>query len=63
MVCLVTSWDSSVMYQFLVHCDLDLISRIILSGAYLIYYSREESEICFMDASLDVDISHTICHL
>ena len=35
-------WQS-VMYQF---CDLDLISRIILSGAYLIYYLREESQIC-----------------
>ena len=46
------------MYQF---CDLDLISGIILSGAYLIYYLREESQICCMDASLDVDVSHTIC--
>ena len=49
-------WQS-VMYQF---CDLDLISRIILSGAYLIYYVREESQICCMDTSLDVDVSHTI---
>ena len=48
---------SSVMYQF---CDLDLISRIILSGAYLIYYSSEESQICCMDTSLDADVSHTI---
>ena len=45
----------SVMYQF---CDLDLISTIIVSGAYLIYYLREESQICCMDTSLDV--SHTI---
>ena len=51
------------MYQFLGQCDLNLISRIMLSGAYLVYYLREESEICFMDASLDADISHTICHL
>ena len=48
----------SVMYQF---CGLDLISRIILSGAYLIYYLREESQICCMDTSLDADVSHTNC--
>ena len=45
---------SSVMYQF---CDLDLISRIILSGANLIYYLREESQICCMDTALDADVS------
>ena len=45
------------MYQF---CDLDLISRIILSEAYLKYYLREESQICCMDTSLDADVSHTI---
>ena len=49
-------WQS-VMYQF---CDLDLISRIILSGAYLIYYLGEESQICFMDTSLDAVVLHTI---
>ena len=49
-------WQS-VMYQF---CYLDLISRIILSGAYLIYYLREESQICCMDTSLDADVAHTI---
>ena len=48
-------WQS-VMYQF---CDLNLISRIILSGAYFIYYMREESQICFTDTSLDADVSHT----
>ena len=49
-------WQS-VMYQF---CDHDLISRIILLGAYLIYYLREESQICCMDTSLEADVSHTI---
>ena len=44
------------MYQF---CDLDLISTIIVTGAYLIYYLREESQICCMDTSLDADVSHT----
>ena len=49
-------WQS-VMYQF---CDLHLISRIILSGAYLIYHLREESQNCCMGTSLDADVSHTI---
>ena len=30
------------MYQF---CDLDLIYTVIVSGAYLIYYLREETQI------------------
>ena len=39
----------------------DLISTIILSGAYLIYYLRGESQICCsMDTSLDADVWHTI---
>ena len=45
------------MYWF---CDLDLISRIIVSGAHLVYYLREESQISFMDTSLDADVSNTI---
>ena len=48
------------MYRLLGHCDLDLISRIIVSGAYLIYYLREEFQICYMDTSLSVDMSRTI---
>ena len=48
------------MYQFLGHCDLDLVSRIIVSGAYLICYLRGESQIRCMDASLDADMSRTI---
>ena len=27
------------------HCDLDLVFRIIVSGAYLLYYLRKESQI------------------
>ena len=38
----------------------DLISRIIVSGAYLIYYFREESHVCCMNTFLDADVSHTI---
>ena len=52
----ILEWQS-VMYQF---CDLDLISTIIVSGAYLLYYLREESQIYCMDTSLDADMSHTI---
>ena len=58
----ILGWQSSI-YQF---CDLDLISRIIVLGAYPIYYLREESQICWMDTSLDADVSHTIlghCYL
>ena len=35
----ILGWQS-VIYQFWGHCDLDLFSRIIMSGAYLIYYLR-----------------------
>ena len=45
------------MYQF---CDLELISTIIVSGAYLIYYLREESHIRSTDTSFKADVSHTI---
>ena len=52
----ILGWQN-VIYQF---CDLDLISTIIVLGAYLTYYLREESQICCMDKSLDADVSHTI---
>ena len=57
MVCGYILGQQSVMYQF---CDLDLISTIIMSGAYLIYCLREDSQVCCMDTSLDADLSHTI---
>ena len=40
----IVGWQS-VMYQVLGHCDLDLFSRIIVSGVYLLYYLRLESQI------------------
>ena len=40
----ILGWQS-VMCQFLGDCDLDLISRIIVSGACLIYYLRDEFQI------------------
>ena len=52
----ILGWQS-VMYQFRY---LDLISRIIVSEAYLIYCLREESQTCYMETSLDADVSHTI---
>ena len=55
----ILGWQS-VMYQFLGHCDLDLVSRIMVAGEYSMYYLREESQIWCMDASLDADMSHTI---
>ena len=54
--CCILGWQS-VIYQF---CDLNLISTMIVSGAYLIYYFREETQICCMDTSLDAHVSHTI---
>ena len=38
----------------------DLVIRIIMSGAYLLYYLRLEFQIWCMDASLDGDMSQTI---
>ena len=40
----IVGWQS-VMYQVLGHCDLDLFSRIIVPGVYLLYYLRLESQI------------------
>ena len=35
------------------HCDLDLVLIIIVSGTYLLYYLRRESQICCVNASWD----------
>ena len=40
----ILGWQS-VMYQVFGYCDLDLFSRIIVSGVYLLYYLRLESQI------------------
>ena len=40
------------------HCDLDLVSRIIVSGAYLVYNLSEESQILCVDASFVADMLH-----
>ena len=55
---MVSSWG--VMYQFWGHCDVDLVSRLIVSGAYLLYYLKKESQIWYVDASLNGDMLRTI---
>ena len=52
----------SVAYHFRVTVTLtsDLVFRIIVSGAYLLYYLRKESQIWCVDASWDDEVSRTI---
>ena len=38
----------------------DLVFRIIMSKAYLLYYLRQESQIWCVDASWDDEVSHSI---
>ena len=38
----------------------DLVFRIIVSEAYLLYYLKQESRIWFVDASWDDEVSCTI---
>ena len=48
------SWPTERHILFGGHCDpkLDLVSRITVSGAYILNYSRQESLIWCVDASL-----------
>ena len=50
------------MYHFWVTVTLtsDLVLRIIMSRAYLLYYLRLESQNWCVDASWDVEVLHTI---
>ena len=55
----------SVAYHFRVTVSLTLtfyivFFRIIMSGAYLLYSLRQESQMWCVDASWDVGVSHTI---
>ena len=54
----------SVAYHFRVTVTLtltsDLVFRIIVSGAYLLYYLRLESQIWCVDASWNDKVSRTI---
>ena len=52
------------MYHFWVTVTLiltsDLVFGIIVSGAFLLYYLRQESQIWCVDASLDDEASCTL---
>ena len=50
---MVATWDGRVSCISFGHCDNDLVSRIIVSGAYLPFYLHLESQILCMDASLN----------
>ena len=56
----ILGWGS-VAYHFRVTVTLtsDLVFRIIVSGAYLLYYLRWESQIWCVDASWDDEVSRT----
>ena len=53
-------WMVICSVPFLGHCDFDLVSRIIVSGAYLLYCLRYEFQIWFVDSSWDVGVVNTI---
>ena len=46
--------------QVTVTLTSDLVFRIIVSGVYLLYYLRLEYKICYVDASWDDGVLHTI---
>ena len=45
-------------YHFQVTLTSGLVSRIIMSGAYLVYYLRLESQIWCVDASWDNEVGN-----
>ena len=53
----ILGWQS-VAYHFRVTVTFtsDLVFRIIVSGAYLLYYLRKESELWCVDASWDEEV-------
>ena len=52
------SWDGRMYIPVLGHCDLDLVSRIIVSVALLLYiYMRQEYQIWCVHASWNCDIT------
>ena len=46
-------------FQVTVTLTSDLVFRIIVYGAYFLYYLRLESQIWCVDASLDDEVSRT----
>ena len=54
-------WMLICFVPFLGHClSYDLVSRIIVSGAFLLYYLMYESQIQCVDSSWDGGSLHTI---
>ena len=53
------SLDCDMSRTIFDHCDIDLVSRIIMSGAYL-YYLRQEYHIWRVYSSWDGEVVHTI---
>ena len=51
---------AGVTYHFQLTMTSDLVFRIVISGKYLLYYLRWESQIWRMGASLGADMSRTI---
>ena len=62
LVCICILGWRSVAYHFRVTVTLtsDLVFRIIVSGAYLLYYLRKESQIWCDDASWDDKMTRTL---
>ena len=59
--CVNAYWMAECHVPFSGHCDLDLALRIIVSGEYLLYYLRQESQIwCVCILGGGVSPSHTI---
>ena len=56
------SWDNGVSHTILGSLTMtsDLVFIIIVSGAYILYYLRQESQIWCVDAYLDGGVSCTI---
>ena len=54
------SLDGDMSVTILGQCDLDLVSRIIISGASSLYFLRWESQIWCVDSSWAGRVAHTI---
>ena len=57
-----TSWDGGVSGTIFGSLTLtsDLVFRIIVSRAYLLYYLRQEFQIWCVDVSWDDEVSRTV---
>ena len=53
-------WCVTYRFRVTVTLTFDLVFRIIMSGAYLLYNLRYESQIWYLGASLDDGVSYVI---